>query len=117
MQKVKLSVEEQIEILSIARENLSKTTDNDNNGFFGQGVCCFIYRVLERRFDIYELESIKEYIDGLTKANATRLSFKYGFDRPYGEAKYFWWTNKSKWNAPRLAFLEALITELKLQLV
>ena len=123
MSKVKLSIEDQIEVLSIARKNLSNTTDNDNNGtesWFNHGVCVYVYRVIRdsEKFsnEIYELDEIKEYVDGLTKANATRLAIKYGFDIPHGKAKHFWWVKKSKWNAPRIAFLDAMITELKLSL-
>jgi hypothetical protein len=58
-------------------------------------------------------------MDGFNITNARRLSKKYKFQYPNGYSEGYWWDRNSnfdsveKWFKPRIAFINALITELK----
>ena len=114
MPRKKFTNQEMINFLTEAKKVfIAKTTKSHTDG-----LCCIITRLPNFPHTL-DCKNIKYYIKGFNITNAKRLSKKYGFTSPTGHADGFWWKpycgsriNKESYNA-RIAFLDALINELK----
>lgn len=109
MPRKKFTNQEMINFLIEAKKVfIAKTTELHTDG-----LCCIITRLPNFPHTL-DCKNIKYYIKGFNIINAKRLSKKYGFASPTGYADGFWWSriNKESYNA-RIAFLDALINELK----
>jgi hypothetical protein len=112
----KLSKEEQIGILESVLDDISKLK-------IILGLCGLVKKKLSSKgleVDVCSSSGISVYIDGFNIANAKRLSKIYNFEYPKGSYYRYWWSGrfdidktKEEWYAPRIAFIKALITELK----
>lgn len=96
-----LTPKEQISFLEYALDILNHKTV--------PGLC--IVFVENQHFPADSTFKIGKYINGFNITNAKRLSKKYGFLKPTGTGDYYWW--RIFHNEPRVAFIKALIAELK----
>lgn len=100
-----LTYEQQLRVLNASKAYLV-------NGGFVSGLCILIgcnirYHVTGR----YPIQGdIKLMIPSFNRENAIALSSKYGYKKPRLKAAY-WWDEGSRKH--RLAFINALITELE----
>src|ERR1035441_8609044 len=105
----KLSKEEQIKTIERVILDIEKVKVT-------LGLCYFLSKALNCH-GYYG--HIKILMDGFNITNARRLSKKYKFQYPNGYSEGYWWDRNSnfdnveKWFKPRIAFINALITELK----
>lgn len=98
-----LSPEEQINVLENVKSRLIK-----------HGCCTGLCHIIQSEIPNtpYYIPSVY-YIPSFRRANALLLSTKYGFTKPHSTNPYWWRMGTVK---SRLAFINALITELKLNL-
>lgn len=108
-----IRVQEQIEILKQVKLRLL-ACDSLTNSIHLNGLCWFLRNSILSMSSVNSImtEPLHCYIDGFTFQNAIELSIKYNFLKPNGIPERFWW-NDVNWNVPRIAFLNALITELE----
>jgi hypothetical protein len=102
MKKV-LPIKKQIEIIERVKSNLIS---------YGceRGLCKMFRHSMN---GAYFTCQITEQIPSFTRENAFKLSEKYGFTKPHSKADYWWRVGTTK---SRLAFVDALLKELKLNL-
>ena len=105
--KKRLSKEEQIKVLERVILRMSVRTNYTGICFVLSVALCSTYN------------EISELISKFTITNARSLATKYKFQYPDGTKYGYWWekdknfSNVENWYAPRIAFLKALIEELK----
>lgn len=111
----KLTKEKQIDVLENVLERIKEDT-------FVRGLCHYTRKSLLSVCHLSSVDiNISNYIDGFNITNARRLASKYKFSRPDSVASGYWWDrfnflsdgDEVEWYAPRIGFINALITELK----
>ena len=117
MAKTELSKEIKIKIIEAAKDKYI------NFGRWG-GLCSCILNnksgvkfknhLTDNKFPTSNCYNIGRYIPEFNITNAKKLAVKYNFPKPTGLANEFWWDRfNNDGKTARVAFLDALITEIK----
>lgn len=101
-----LTYTQQLEILKSVKKYLTGQSN------FVTGLCMSIGQAMKDILGFYALcDEIGQFIPSFNRPNAIALASKYGYKKPYVRAAY-WWDEGSRKH--RLAFINALITELEI---